>query len=152
MKKRTIYIVIDNEYPQYQDVYGSKTRLLESFYECVTEEYMQNLEYDMSGTCSKCENRIKKLYEKRKHRFSHANDYDFSYCIDCKLFYCTDCVGCIKCDNKILNYEELIRLRQDNIKDNFLKEGLSSLENYFFDCEVREEQIEFSDDEDESNS
>jgi len=39
--KRKIYIVIDREEPIHQQVYGSKTKLLESFYESEIESYFE---------------------------------------------------------------------------------------------------------------
>ena len=69
-------------------------------------------------------------------------------CIDCNLFYCVNCLVCSKCNGKLLSRDETGEKFKNKIKENFEKDGAKSLEKYYYDCLVEEEELEFSDDED----
>ena len=69
-------------------------------------------------------------------------------CIDCDLFYCVRCVKtCSNCNNKLLSRDETGELFKNKIKENVEKDGIKSLEKYYFNCVIWEDEIEFSDDE-----
>jgi hypothetical protein len=145
MKKRKIYIVTDIEEPQYQMIFGSKTNLLESFFESECESYIENLEYIIGNRDEKCHN-CKKDIDTIQSKFSCYND--FICCISCNLFYCVHCVKrCSKCNEKLISRDEAGEKFKNKITENFEKDGIKSLENYDFKCIVEEEEIEFSDDE-----
>jgi hypothetical protein len=149
--KRKIYIVIDCDEQVYQQVYGSKTKLLESFYESECESYLEdinNIIGDLNEKCHNCENDIDTIndIDVSEGKFDVYND--FMACIDCDLFYCVNCVKtCVECNKKLLSREETGEKFKNKIKENFEKDGEKSLEKYYFNCSVREEEIEFSDDE-----
>lgn len=141
MSKKKVYIVIDNEYPRHQSIYGSKTKLLESFLDDC-QEYIETLESRIADVYEKCSGCINKI------GFNETEySYEFSYCKYCDLFFCINCKKCVKCNKKLLDYNELREDYKNTIKQNFIKDGIKSLENYIFDCTIREEVIEFSDDE-----
>jgi len=142
--KKKVYVVIDCDYPQYQNIFGSKKKLLESFLESELEGYNEEIEQiieNREGICDNCKNDIE------IKTIQLDSQYNYLHCVDCNLFYCNNCVkACSKCNKTLSSRSEINEKFKDKIKINFEKDGISSLENNYFDCEVKEELIEFSDD------
>lgn len=145
MKKRKIYTVIDCFEPRHQNVYGSKTRLLEAFFESECGYYFETIDNKIGDRDEKCHN-CKKDIDTIDSNLEYYND--FMSCIDCDLFYCVRCVKkCSNCNNKLLSRDETGEWFKNKIKENFEKDGPQSLEKYYYNCFVEVDEIEFSDDE-----
>ena len=145
MKKRKVYTVVDCLEPRHQEKFGSKTRLLEFFFENERETYFKSIDSKIGDRDEKCDNCNKDI-DIIESRFSYYND--FMSCIDCDLFYCVRCVKkCTNCNNKLLSRDETGKWFKNKIKENFEKDGPKSLEKYYYNCFVEVEEIEFSDDE-----
>lgn len=143
--KKKVYIVKDCIYPGHQDIYGSKKRLLESFFESECHSYFEEIEQKIEDRHGKCHNCKKDI---DIDRIDYDLGYNFMSCIDYDLFYCVRCVKkCSNCNNKLLSRDETGEWFKNKIKENFEKDGLKSLEKYYYNCFVEEDEIEFSDDE-----
>jgi len=148
LMKKKIYVVTDGYSPRHQEIYGSKKKLLESFFEIGLMSYHDKMEHKIDSRGNICYN--------CKNKFDETGDiYDcceywsiYLYCPDCDLFYCNNCVKeCTKCNKKLISRDETHLNFKDKMKNNFEKDGISSLENLCCDHMIREQIIEFSDDE-----
>ena len=116
MKKRKVYTVVDCLEPRHQEKFGSKTRLLEFFFESECETYFESIDSKIGDRDEKCHN-CKKDIDTIESRFSYYND--FMSCIDCDLFYCVRCVKkCTNCNNKLLSRDETGKWFKNKIKEN----------------------------------
>jgi hypothetical protein len=137
--KKKVYIVIDQCESWQQQIYGSKRKLLESFLVSECEEYDDRIDSIISRNdckCIKCKNEI---------GLGKNDCYICLCCKNCELFYCINCDMCSKCNEKLISRNEANEAFKNKMKENFEKNGSKSLENYYFDCRIHEEMIEFSD-------
>lgn len=156
--KKKIYIVKDNEYREYQDIFTSKKKLLKWFIVSELEGYIEDMGQKMYDNCDEkchnCKNDLDKIKTSEKFpEIAHLGKIEaYYYCQDCELFYCGNCKlnpfnYCSECNKKLVNQEELLLMFKNKIINNFEKDGYKSLENYYFNCTIEEETLEFSDDE-----
>jgi len=139
--KKKVYVVIDNDEPWVQQIHGSKKKLLESFLDDTCEEYDDRIDTKIEKNdckCIKCKSDIS------------LGENDCFICLCCKncdLFYCINCDVCSKCNEKLISRNKANEAFKNKMKDDFNKNGSKSLENYYFNCRIHEEIIEFSDEE-----